>query len=147
MTGSLAKVQAAIAEGADIDALDRDRRTPLFYAAGYGATEVVAELIRSGADPNKRDKNLETPLHFAAREYHIETGRLLLKHGAAVDAQDADGNTPLSHAVFYSRGRGDAIKLLLSFGADRTLCNRADVSPEKLANTIKNFDVRLFLTG
>jgi ankyrin repeat protein len=71
--------------------------------------------------------------------------KLLLDHGAAADAQDAHGNTPLSHAVFESRGRGEMIRLLLSFGADKALKNKHGVSPENLARTIANYDVSIFL--
>jgi ankyrin repeat protein len=52
---------------------------------------------------------------------------------------------PLSHAVFESRGRGEMIRLLLSFGADKALKNKHGVSPENLARTIANYDVSIFL--
>ncbi len=145
MIRRLTSVRQAIAEGEGVDTLDQDGRTPLFYASGDGAVEIVSELIHHGARPDKRDRNLETPLHFAAREYHLEVAGLLIKHGANVDAQDVHGNTPLSNAVFYSRGRGDLIKLLLSSGADKALKNRHGISPEDLADTIANFNVRQFL--
>ncbi len=144
MIGSLAQLTHAIAEGEDVDGLDREGRTPLFYAAGDGAVEIASALIQHGAACNPRDRNLETPLHFAAREFRIATATLLLQYGATVDAQDFYGNTPLSHAVFASRGRGEMIELLLSAGADRELKNTHGVSPLDLAHTIANYDVRQF---
>jgi ankyrin repeat protein len=132
-------------QGSDVDALDRESRTPLFYAVKDGDTAVVAELIRQGANVNAQDKNLETPLHFAAREYWPGVAELLLKSGAGVDARDAQGNTPLSRAVFEPKGRGQVIKLLLSFGANRALKNSHGVSPEDLAKSIGSYDVSSFL--
>lgn len=62
---SLPEVAQAIAQGGAVDALDREGRTPLFYAAMAGELEIIAELIRHGANVNAQDKRLETPLHFA----------------------------------------------------------------------------------
>ena len=72
MKHSLSEVIQAIAQGEDVDALDREGRTSLFYAAMDGDIAIVAELIRHGANVNAQDKHLETPLHFAAREYRPE---------------------------------------------------------------------------
>lgn len=145
MRHSLPEVIEAIAQLKDVDALDPEGRTPLFYAALKGESAIAAELIRHGADVNAQDKGLKTPLHFAAREYQTELADLLLKSGAKVDAQDAYGNTPLFDAVFGSRGRGQMIKLLLSFGADKALKNKHGVSPGDLAKNIANYDVSTYL--
>ncbi len=142
---SVADVRSAVAGGNEVDSLDRERRTPLFYAAKDGDVEIVSELLSHGANPNKRDKSLETPLHFASREYRLEVAQRLVNAGATVDAQDIHGNTPLARAIYSSHGKGEMIKLLLSHGADKTLNNKHGVSPEKLAETIANYDVRQFL--
>jgi ankyrin repeat protein len=142
---SVTDVRSALSRGNEVDGLDRERRTPLFYAAKDGNVEIVSELLSHGANPNMRDKSLETPLHFAAREYRPEVAQRLLNAGATVDAQDIHGNTPLARAVYSSRGKGEMIKLLLSHGADKTLANKHGISPEKLAETIANYDVRQFM--
>lgn len=142
---SLGELRNALLEGAAVDALDREQRTALFYTSKDGDFDLAQELLRHGANPNAQDKNLETPLHFAAREYQLASARLLLDSGANVDVQDIHGNTPLSRAVYYARGRGEMIKLLLSRGADKTVPNKHGVSPESLANTIASHNVRQFL--
>jgi ankyrin repeat protein len=147
MRHSFAEVALAIAQAEDVNALDREGRTPLFYAVQDGFTTIAAELIRHGADVNAHDKCLRTPLHFAANSFQPELAELLLKNGASVDAQDINGNTPLSDAVFGSRGRGQLIKILLSSGANKSLKNRHGVSPEDLAKSIGNYDVGKFLVG
>jgi ankyrin repeat protein len=142
---NLAEVRSTLAAGNNVDCLDPERRTPLFYAVKDGNSEIVSELLRHGANPNAQDRHLETPLHFASREYRPAIAQLLLNSGATVDVQDAQGNTPLWRAVFSSRDRGEMIKLLLSHGADKTLNNKYGVSPQKLAETIANYDAIQFL--
>ena len=144
MKHSLPDVIEAIALGGSVDELDREGRTPLFYAARDGDSSIVAELIRLGANVNARDKNLETALHFAARAYQPELIRLLLSKGANVNAQDAFGNTALSRAVFDSKGRGEVIKALLLLGAKKDLQNKNGISPEHIAKSIGNYDVEKF---
>src|SRR5271168_3769280 len=109
------------------NSIDRQGRTPLFYAAMDGNAGLAERLIRVGADVNAQDNNHETPLHFAVRGHHPELAALLIAGGAAVDVADMYGNTPLWRAVFESRGRGDAIRLLVSHGADKGLKNKNDV--------------------
>jgi len=144
MIHSLSDVTQALKADPDPDPLDREGRSPLFYAAQDGDLPIVQTLIQSGASVNLQDKNKETPLHFAARSSQAEAARVLIDHGARVDAQDVHGNTALFHAVYESQGQGDLITLLLRSGANRALKNNYDVSPEELARTIANFDVARF---
>jgi uncharacterized protein len=145
MRSDLSAIRAAVEAGFAIDELDREGRTPLFYAAQGGKLEILGELIKHHANVNAQDRNLETPLHFAARAYQISAADRLLRHGATVDAQDQNGNTPLSTAVFASRGRGEMIKLLLAHSASKSLKNKHGISPEDLACSIGNYNVKRFL--
>jgi ankyrin repeat protein len=145
MKGDLAAVQDALRDGEDVNGIDRDGRTALFQAIVDGRFAIAKALIQQGANVNARDRSLETPLHFAAREQQVELGQLLLDNGAEINATDSNGNTPLSRAVFSSQGRGEMIKLLLSHSADKNLKNNYGVSPQDLANTIANYDVKKFL--
>jgi uncharacterized protein len=145
MKRSLQDLTRAVVQGNPVDAPDREGRTALFYAVQAGDSETVAQLLRLGANVNAQDKRLETPLHCAARAYQPEVAALLLKSGAKVDSQDVHGNSPLSHAVFESRGRGQMIKLLISSGANEFLKNHHGVSPQELASSISNYDVKKFL--
>ena len=145
MTHSVSDLAEAIARGENVEALDREGRTPLFYAVRDGDTAIVGELVKHGAKVNARDKNAETPLHFAARAHQPGVAELLLKNGADVHAQDVHGNSPLFVAVFNSRGRGEIIALLQLHGADKTIKNRHGVSSEELARRIANYDVKSLL--
>jgi uncharacterized protein len=145
LRNSIDELRASFSAGHDVNALDREGRTPLFYTAKDGETNLTSELLQHGANPNVQDINLETPLHFAAREYQVHIAKMLLDAGASVDVQDIHGNTALWRAVYYSRGRGEVIRLLLSRGADKYLPNKHGISPETLANTIASHDVKSFL--
>ena len=124
--------------------VDRAGRTPLHYAAADGDAGRVSHLLDSGSDPCISDDDGWTPLHFAAQSGSPPVISLLLDAGATVDSRDVHGNTPLLKAVFNSRGKGEAINLLRSRGADPFLQNKHGVSPVKLARTIANYDVSRF---
>jgi len=146
MLNDLTAVKILAEQDEPVDELDREGRTPLFYAIQNGSLPLAAELISLGANVNAQDNNLEGPLHFAARAYNLEATKLLIDHGAEVDLKDRQGNTPLSNAVFESRGREPVIKYLLQSGADRSAKNNHGVSPEELANSIANYDISKFFT-
>lgn len=79
-------------------------------------------------------------MHYAAQGNLTDIAKLLIENGADLEVKDNYGNTPLSRATFSSRGYGDLIKLLLSYGADRN----NGVGPLKLANTIANYNIKQF---
>jgi uncharacterized protein len=145
LEGDLGQLKLAIANGDDVDALDRNGRTALFYAAREGRLAIAEELLRAGANPNAQDKSGQTPLHFAVSGYQPSAVELLIANGSSVDFKDAQGNTPLLRAIFESQGRGDIIVILCRNGADRRAENNHGVSPETLAESISNYDVTPFL--
>ena len=55
----------------------------------------------------------ETPLHIALASDDLESAKELLAHSASLDANTLNGHTPLNYAK-----TGEAVELLLSFGAD-----------------------------
>ena len=68
------KVIELISKGADVNAKDKDERTPLHLAAQYGHTEIVELLLKKESiDVNAKDKDERTPLHFAALNGHTDT--------------------------------------------------------------------------
>jgi len=134
-----------ISTGADVNVHDRSGRTPLMHAAIDSKVDMMATLIDNGANVDIQDKAGWCALHFAAQESSFDSCKLLLENKAAVDVQDIHGNTPLAKAVFNSRGYGEVIELLRSYGADINLKNKHGVSPLELANTIANFEVARFI--
>ena len=97
--GDLATVERLLAEGADINGVDRYGSTALAGAAVNGHLEVVRLLLERGADPNIAEafynsRPLEMALFFADRR---EVAMLLLAHGA----EDRD------QALGFALQRGD----------------------------------------
>jgi ankyrin repeat protein len=88
--------------------------TPLMYAALYGDTRALVELLDHGAGPNTKNDAGATALLWAVD--NAETTRILLEHGAEPNARSADGLTPL--AIAASRlGSVNVVKMLLDHGA------------------------------
>ncbi|MCY3744643.1 MAG: ankyrin repeat domain-containing protein [Acidobacteria bacterium] len=63
VTGSVAALQALVAAGAHLEALNQYGQTALTQAAFYGNAEAVVFLLAEGADPNAHaEPNNQTPL-------------------------------------------------------------------------------------
>ena len=59
-------IDLLVSLGADVNARNQRKVTPLHMAARYGLPLVAAALLRHGADVDARDVNHETPLYRAA---------------------------------------------------------------------------------
>jgi hypothetical protein len=55
-SGKTAEVEALLARGAQIEAADKDGRTPLMLAAGHNRAAAVKLLLSKGANPEARDR-------------------------------------------------------------------------------------------
>jgi ankyrin repeat protein len=113
-------VEQILAGHADVNAVDEQGRTAVFYvlngAMGLDQQrhadrgEVVRLLTRAGADLNAQDEKGNTALH---ETHYPEIAAALIKQGADVNARNNEGETPLM--TTYSL---DVMKLLVASGAD-----------------------------
>lgn len=119
------KVAAALIEWpkTNVEIRTRDDESPLMMAALKGHSDLARRLIERGADVNKTGW---TPLHYAATGGHLAIMELLLEHHAYIDAESPNGTTPLMMAAQY--GSIDAVRLLLTAGADARLKNQLGLS-------------------
>jgi len=116
LEGELSGVQAALANGAEVNAQDEDGTSALMAAAAKGYTKIVQELLAKGADVNAQDEDGYTALMWAAWNDDIEIVSTLLAKGAAVNAKDGGGNTALMLAA--DNDHLEIVSALLAAGAD-----------------------------
>jgi ankyrin repeat protein len=62
-----------------VDPVDRDRQTPLHYAAHCGHISCVDVLLSFGADGRAKNKESSTPLALAAQAGHEECVKVSLQ--------------------------------------------------------------------
>jgi hypothetical protein len=77
----LSVARKVIQEGVRVNSRDKQRRTPLMYAAAYGSKNVLDLLLAKGADVNARDAVGWTALMFAAQTDDVTIAHALLRHG------------------------------------------------------------------
>lgn len=111
-------VRALLKRGANIDATDCAKNTPLMHASRAARKDVVATLLSACPKPtvNCRNQDGSIPLGSIAGNGGEEITRMLLDAGADIEAKDDKGRTPLVRAVSY--GHIDVINTLLDRGAN-----------------------------
>jgi hypothetical protein len=111
--GPLANVELLINKGADVNAKNRRRSTPLHWAIHDEAK--VRLLLSKGAEVNTRQAQGRTPLFLAAMlGDSVPTMRLLFARGADPNLASANGQTPLMMAA--ARGNIEGTRLLIERG-------------------------------
>ncbi|HYR59290.1 MAG TPA: ankyrin repeat domain-containing protein, partial [Chthoniobacteraceae bacterium] len=109
--------RALIEAGAEVNALDRERSTPLHQAAMSPWPSLARMLIEAGAKVNAQNTTGLTPLHNAALFGSPETVAFLLDHGADPEGRAMlVGVPPLLMAV--TRGELRTVEILLDHHAD-----------------------------
>lgn len=99
---------------ADVNLVDADGCSAIYYAAANGHEQVLRVLLENGGDANVASIR-RTPLHCASEWRRVECVKLLLAHGARVDVKDKSGLTPLEVA----REKGfDELAGVLAKGAE-----------------------------
>ncbi|RGP69897.1 ankyrin repeat-containing [Fusarium longipes] len=93
------------------DSTDESQRTPLYFAAERGYTEIVDCLIKNKADVNALDRRWETPLFKPAGNGHVEIVDRLLLAGTDATKLDMWRRTPLRFAAL--KGRTAIVQMLL----------------------------------
>jgi hemoglobin len=134
--GNPAMVEFLLRLGADPNAQDGGRHTPLYSLAnefrGSDGGDVVRALVQSGANVNANDGVKRcTALHMAARRGSLQIAEALLDCGADIDARDSRGDTPLRRAVNCRRTQVAALLLARGAGSSASTSFRNKARPSK----------------
>jgi cytohesin len=90
--GRIEAVKQHLADGKDVDARDKQDKTPLQHAAYWGHKEIAELLIAKGADINAKDNAGKTTLDWAISGRKKESINLLRKHGGKTGEElEAEG--------------------------------------------------------
>ena len=123
--GNLATMQFLLDKGADVNAVNRRKTPPLFWALHDEAK--VRLLLDRGANVNARSIDGRTAVYQAAMLGNaLPVLRLLLEKGGNPDAKLLNGFSPL-HAA--ARGNREALRLLLNYKVDVNAGNAAGFTP------------------
>jgi uncharacterized protein len=107
------EVRKLLAQGADPDACNENRCTPLMMATVEGDTEIARDLLEAGADPNLVDADGWAALDVAVYRRTLDLVWLLLQYGAAATDQTDTGSKVLVRALFGGQRNADEILRLL----------------------------------
>ena len=136
------RVRTLIAEGADVNAKDKNGFSALELAATFARADVVEVLIESGADVNIRSEARgRTPIFAFVDEDTTVPNReaqllpivkTLIAAKADVNAKDNMGNTPLHLAAIV--GYSTIAEALISAGADVNAQDQSKFTPLHFAS-------------
>ncbi len=115
--GDLASVVRLLAEGADVNAPNRNGDTPLHLAVQENNVDVVKRLLQSdGLNVNAKDDEYgRTALHWAISMGYEDVIRILLRNvNILINIQDNEGRTPLHYAVDDDKDDPYMLKALLN---------------------------------
>ncbi|KAL7924442.1 hypothetical protein ACQKWADRAFT_286729 [Trichoderma austrokoningii] len=116
-------VSLLIQHGANLEAVDENRRTPLLLAAEDNrAWRLSKTLLYAGSRTDVTDNNGRTPLMAASRSGSRELVKRLIHRGAQIDSTDREGRTVLMDAALV--GDYHVVERLLKEGANATMVDR-----------------------
>lgn len=114
--GDARGVARALRDGADVEARDARRRTPLLLAAAADHVEVAELLVHVGADPDAVDDRSDTPWLVTGVTGSVAMGRLLLEAGADLTLRNRFGG--LSPIPASERGHVAYVRWVTTTGVD-----------------------------
>ena len=126
-------VEALIAAGADIDAIDKDGTSSLMASAARGHVEIVEALVKNGAKVDEQNVDGHTALMFAYNgKNQVETLWERYGHFASDEEDQDDGGTGAIIKESLSN-HTKMVDLLISSGANQKI-------KDKEGHVAKDFD-------
>ena len=136
-----------LAAGADANAVNDFRMTPLSEACTNGNSVLVRLLLKSGANPNTPIATGEAPLMTCAKSGSVDAVRMLIEYGAAVNAKEpAQGQTALMWAA--AERHPDVVKAFIDAHADLTATTKQGFTAIHFSARVGDLEsVRLLLAA
>jgi PQQ-like domain/Ankyrin repeats (many copies)/Domain of unknown function (DUF3471) len=132
--GDTAKITAALAQGADVNAKSRYDVTALFFAASSGRLDAVKLLVSRGADVNAQDTFYRSSAaDMALGNGHTDVVVFLLQSGATADGALAAGVQTNNEAVVRAAVAGKVTRQ----GLQSAMAMAGKTKREPLAAIIK----------
>uniref|UniRef100_A0A1X7US61 Death domain-containing protein n=1 Tax=Amphimedon queenslandica TaxID=400682 RepID=A0A1X7US61_AMPQE len=144
-TGDSKIIKLLITKGkADVNAVDEDKKSPLFNAVKSGSIEAVDILLTNGARTDVVDKDGKTLLHCAGESGKGEMVEFW-RGDYDVNVKDKRKRTPLFNAV--ESGSIEVIDILLTNGAKTDIVDEYDDTPLHCASETGNSKIiKLLIT-
>ncbi len=133
-------VASLLSHGAKVEALNDEKKTPLFHACALSKFKIVTLLLNSGANPKAVDCFENTPLHFA---FSPNICAALVDKGAKVNASNAHGMTPMH--IMSAFGLLETVSALRAMGAKDSERNKNGNTSADVFNLIPPRDWRVCL--
>ena len=114
-SSALSLAEFLISHGADVNASNKSKFTPLLLSAQEGFLELLRLLHTRDADLKAKTENGSTMLHLAAFEGHTDIVDWLIQRAAELELKDNEGRTAL-HLAAHS-GALEVTRILLDSGA------------------------------
>ena len=109
--GDLDGVRAALAEGADKNAQDREEASAILHAARGGHLDVVRALIAEGVDIDAQDQTCSNPFLFGCINDDLELVRTMAEAGADLKRLTRMGGNGLTPSA--EKGHVEVVRYLL----------------------------------
>jgi len=138
--GNVEIVQLFIQKGAELDEVAKNGWSPLMIAAAKGYAGVAGELLGNAADPNLTDVYGWSPLMRAVYEGREEIVRLLVNETSTrLNLSGESGITALHVAAI--QGYAHLVKILLEYGADKSIRDESGRTAYQIAQLNNDIDV------
>ena len=134
-----AKMQALVKQGADVNAMGKDKITPLVWVMANRNYAGVEALLKLGANPNLKGTYGNSPTWLAAGRHDPKMLELMLKYHGDPNIIGAGQITALEIAVRQFDVRN--IDILVKHGANINYANSVGQSAATWAAALGHFDI------
>lgn len=131
-------VKYLIKQGANVNALNADKQTPLHIASFGRCIDCAKALVEGGADLNVQDKFGKTPLHYAIKRERKDIATYLISQKADLFLKDETGKTAVHLAAIC--GYCDVLDKLIEKGGDVKAKDNLGNTPLYYANYYGNLN-------